>query len=306
MSANLNGLISAVRDWSNRETEVLSDDTIKRCIRWAIDKAVRRLRIVPMETTATYTTVGTGASNIRSEADIEGRTVSSILLPSDLIEIISLSTVDTAGGTVRMFDTKADTRTFFSPIAEQYSADILWTRKGERIYMSSAFPAALETSVELHYYRRPADIDATYSVVPANFEATASYVSLTADQSGAAGTNEAFFLIKDSSDANVTNIANVFTSGNTATTTSETTADAAQGIYKFEGNAVPNWFIDDNERLVVYGALVEVFSYLQEDDQVQKYMAMFDREMKDLTYEEEQRNAKGGNVQMNFNGGGLI
>lgn len=306
MSANLNGLISAVRDWSNRETDVLSDATIKRCIRWAIDKAVRRLRIVPMETTATYTTVGTGTTNIRSEADIEGRSVSSILLPSDLIEIISLSTIDTNGGTVRMFDTKADTRTFFSPIAEQYSADILWTRKGERVYMSSAFPAALETSVELHYYRRPADIDATYSVIPANYDTAATYVSLTADQTGAAGTNEAFFVIRDYSDSVVTNIADVFNSGNTAESTNALAADTAQGVYKFEGNAAPNWFIDENERLVVYGALVEVFSYLQEDDQVQKYAAQFDREIADLNYEERQRNAKGGNVQMNFNGGGLI
>ena len=306
MSANLNDLISAVRDWSNREAEVLSDATIKRCIRWAIDKACRRLRIVPMEYTATYSGVGTGTNNIHTDGELNGRTVSSIIIPADLIEIISLSTIDSSGSTIRMFDTKADQRTFFNPIAEQYSTSALWTRKGERIYMSTAFPNATEETVLLQYYKRPTDIDSKYAVVADNFEYTGEYLSIAVSQSGAASDDEGFLFIKNSSNQPVTDISSVFVAGNAAEETVALEADAANGVYKFVGNDVPNWFIDENERIVVYGALVEVFSYLQEDDQVQKYSALLDREITDLNFEEQQRQASGGNVQMNFDGRGLI
>ena len=72
------------------------------------------------------------------------------------------------------------------------------------------------------------------------------------------------------------------------------------------GLHVPNWLRDENERILLMGALAEVFFYLQEDDQAQKYSALFQQEIQELNNEDVMRNASGGNVQVNFNGRGLI
>ena len=306
MSINIDGLMTNIRDWSNRGTDVLPDSIIKQCIRWAIDKTCRELRIAPMESTSVYTGTGSLATQIKSEPQlVNGRTVSSIEIPSRLIEVIALSSVDTAGGTQRMFDVKADERTFFGPDAEWYSSNV-WTRKGNRIYLSTAFPHSTETSIELHYYARPLDVDAKYGVVADNFDAAETYIELMADQTGAAGAGEGFLNIKTSGNVNVTDINSVLVSTNDAQPTAAVAADASQGIYKFSAKAPSNWFIDENERVALYGALVEIFAYLQEDDQVQKYDALLQREVASLHKEEQMRQASGGNVQINFNGRGLI
>jgi len=74
----------------------------------------------------------------------------------------------------------------------------------------------------------------------------------------------------------------------------------------FIGNEIPNWLRDQNERVLLMGALAEVFSFTQEDDQAQKYLSLFMSEIKELNDEDATRNASGGNLQVNFNGRGLI
>jgi hypothetical protein len=54
------------------------------------------------------------------------------------------------------------------------------------------------------------------------------------------------------------------------------------------------------------GALAEVFAYVQEDDQARKYLELFKSEIVELNDENSKRNASGGNLQVNFNGRGLI
>ena len=86
-------------------------------------------------------------------------------------------------------------------------------------------------------------------------------------------------------------------------------AVAAGGVQTngyFIGNATPNWLRDENERILLFGALAEVFSFVQEDDQAAKYQAMFMNEIRELNDEDVRRNASGGNYQMQFNGRGLI
>jgi len=43
-----------VRDWSNKDSSVLSDDRINDCMRYAADNSYRRLRISALEQTVTY------------------------------------------------------------------------------------------------------------------------------------------------------------------------------------------------------------------------------------------------------------
>ena len=67
-----------------------------------------------------------------------------------------------------------------------------------------------------------------------------------------------------------------------------------------------NWLRDDNEKILLYGALAEVFSYTQEDDQFNKYIQLFGKEIAELNDEDGKRNASGGNIQVNYSGRGLI
>ena len=74
----------------------------------------------------------------------------------------------------------------------------------------------------------------------------------------------------------------------------------------FTGMETPNWFKDENEKIALMGALGEVFAYLQEDDQSQKYFELFNKEIADLNNEDRVRDASGGNVQTQYTANGLI
>jgi len=87
---------------------------------------------------------------------------------------------------------------------------------------------------------------------------------------------------------------------NTDITFSNTTAT------KYIGTATPNWLRDENERILLFGALAEVFAYAQDDQQAAKYNQAFLAEIAEANDEDAKRNASGGNLQVNFNGRGLI
>ena len=54
------------------------------------------------------------------------------------------------------------------------------------------------------------------------------------------------------------------------------------------------------------GGLGEAFSYLQEEDQSQKYFDFFKQELTDLNDENRQRDAAGGNIQIQYNARGML
>ena len=69
------------------------------------------------------------------------------------------------------------------------------------------------------------------------------------------------------------------------------------------GDSIPNWLRDENERVLLFGALAEAFAYLGEDDMQAKYLQMYQQEIDELNREEGQRRASGGNVQVHYNSG---
>ena len=69
------------------------------------------------------------------------------------------------------------------------------------------------------------------------------------------------------------------------------------------GDSIPNWLRDENERVILFGALAEAFAYLGEDDMQAKYLQMYQQEIDELNREEGQRRASGGNVQVHYNSG---
>ena len=75
---------------------------------------------------------------------------------------------------------------------------------------------------------------------------------------------------------------------------------------KYVGNEVAHWLRDENEKILLYGSLYEIFTFVQDDEQAQKYKGLFNEEILQLNDEDNKRSSSGGNIQINFNGRGMI
>ena len=300
MSRTYAQLIDLVQRWSNRDPAVLTNDIVADCLRYAADKAYRTLRIPPLEHTVSYTAAqllaNTTASNNRFGS------ITELCIPEDLIEFTYIRGTDGNGRTTRMFNEKADIRTFYDIYAEKYTDFAFWSRHGSNILLSPGFGntgtnfgstgVGNEECVELHYFRRLPALYARYEPTIAN--ARLGLLTEAPDMAsvpmGTTGTPDAA----------------APTVMLTTTITNGVTTYAEGGSQIFYGNYVPNWLRDENERVLLMGALAEVFFYLQEDDEAQKYAALFLQEIQELNDEDRMRHASGGNIQVNFNGRGLI
>ena len=281
-----------VRDWSNKDSSVLSDTRIQDCLRYAADKCYRNLRVAALENTITYNSTALNAATTAANTFLPSQT--DLTLPTDLIEFIQIREIDSAGRTCRVFNEKTDLRTFNDWSALKTSYIGYFSRQGNTLLLAPGFGQANSLStadkIELHYYRRLPALNAAYDVTPANYAAG----FLTQDNAAAVSL---FFVNGDTNTAYATQAeATTAAGGNQGNTNNA----------KYKGNEAANWLRDENERVLLMGALAEVFYYLQDDDQGVKYKKLFDQEIFELNDEDSKRNAAGGNVQVNFSGRGLI
>jgi len=293
MARTYTDFVALVRNWSNKDSAVLSDAIIQDCLRYAADKAYRTLRVSALEATISYNSTALVAATTAGNGLMASKT--ELVLPSDLIEFISIIEVDINDQATRVFNEKTDLRTFNDWTANKYNYNAYWSREGNNLILSPGFQqdgAIGSTSeIKIHYYRRLPALNATYSVTPANFVANL----LVSASAGDPGAVQLFF------NSNVSGVAY-------KTSALAQAADPA-GIVSsayYVGTLVYNWLRDDNERVLLMGSLVEVFAYLQDDEQAQKYMAMFVSEVNELNEEDNKRNASGGNLQVSYSAGGLI
>ena len=289
MALTYTQLTALVRSWSNRDEEVVSDSVIQDALKYAADKAYRTLRVPPLENVAVYEKTLLDSGTIGASAHHQSRT--QIKVPFDLIEIIQVKELDSSGLPTRVWNEKVDVRTFNDPGAEKYTGNNYFTREKNVLILSPGFgentlgnPA---NSIELLYYRRLPALNAKYAVTTLNY--SAGFLTTSG------GTTALYFV-----------------NGNTTTayaTSTEATAaadGAGTNTANYIGTDVPNWLRDENERILLYGALAQVFAFVQDDEQALKYEKMFVDEIAQLNDEDAKRNASGGNIQINFNGRGLI
>ena len=280
-----------VRDWSNKDSSVLSDTRIQDCLRYAADKCYRNLRVAALENTITYNSTALEAATTAANTFLPSQT--DLTLPTDLIEFIQIREIDSAGRTCRVFNEKTDLRTFNDWSALKTSYIGYFSRQGNTLLLAPGFGQANSLStadkIELHYYRRLPALNALYDVTPSNYAAG----FLTQDNAAAVSL---FFVNGDTNTAYATQ----------SEATAADTGNAGTNNAKYKGNEAANWLRDENERVLLMGALAEVFYYLQDDDQGVKYKKLFDQEIFELNDEDSKRNAAGGNVQVNFSGRGLI
>ena len=295
MALTYQQLIDKVRNWSNRDEATVSDAIIGDCLKYAADKAYKKLRVPPLENVATYD----GASLVgatTSSNQLNG-SITEIQLPFDLVEFIQIREVDANGTSTRVFNEKVDIRTFNDVLAEKYTGYNYWARQQNVILLTPGYgqggTSGSASAIELYYYRSLPALDALYAVTVLNYVAG----FLTTVGAGAGINNSA--LLYFNSNTGVTAY---------ATATAAQAADPAGTVTStyYMGTLVPNWLRDSNERVLIYGALTQIFGYVQEDEQAAKYLQAFNAEIAELNDEDAKRNASGGNLQVNFNGRGLI
>ena len=312
MSKTYNEFVDLVRDWTNRDSEVLSDSIVADCMDYAVGKAYRVLRTQDLETTLTLTYAELESVTTSSN----GRTVTSIPIPTDLLEYIQIRGVDeNTGGTSRVFNERTDVRTFHDPYAEKYSQLAFWTRKGSSIELSPG--VSEDESIEIHYYAKLPQLNERYIVTADAVNADSSLFTEIADAGDApidAKTGAAvetvtlkksvITLDADSSVVSTTYYASSVDDGDIPAAGLGQTRTITSVI--FYGNLKANWFRDENERILLYGAVAQAFTYLNEPDSAVAYEQRFATEVAEVMSEERWRNASGGNIQININGGGLI
>ena len=312
MARTYEEFINLVRSWSNRDQEVLTNSIISDCIKYAADKAYRTLRVPPLEHTVTYT--ATQLQNNTVGSNNRFGSVTELCIPDDLIEFMYIRGLDANGLTTRMFNEKADIRTFYDLYAEKYNDFAFWSRHGNNILLAPGFRntgtnfgstgVGNEECIELHYYRRLPAFYAYYEVsaANANLGLNTPITGMVTAPTAVTGTPD-MGAPTGRLDATTTTV-----NGRSVTTYSTPSdgIDGTMGNTQVFGNLVPNWLRDENERVVLMGALAEAFFYLQENEESQKYAALFAAEIAELNREDQMRHTSGGNVQVNFNGRGLI
>ena len=362
MAITYGELAQKVYDWANRDTTALPNRIVDDALQYAADKAYRTLRVPPLEHIVTYSAELLAANTTQLNSSY--RSVTRITIPGDLIKFIQLREVNNLGQTVRVFNEKADIRTFQDKYAEKYDLGGFWTREADSILYSPGYGSTLTqitgpaASLELYYYRRLPALNARYNVNISNWLANLNTTTVPTDNAdtaeymervpaAAAVTGTVTYTMLSVSDngrtftfapaditgttvpggpvrgTNVQVLSNiVVTDGNLSFTptlvdgnivasfpaapTSPVTATETVNLTGYYGSLTPNWLREQNERVVLFGALAEVFAYLQEDDQAQKYAQIFFQEIQELNDEDRMRKASGGNIQQNFNGRGLI
>ena len=291
MALTYNELITLVRDWSNKDEEVVSDAVIQDSLQYAADKAYRTLRVPPLENVAVFVDSDDSLTNATVAGTNLNPSRTEIQVPQDLVEIISIKETDSAGNTIRVFNEKLDPRTFFDPFAERYTNNNYFTRERNILYLSPGFGFSnlgTAANIEVYYYRRLPALNSKYAVTVLNFNA--GLLTTTG------GTTPLYFVNGNTTTAYATQ----------AEATAADTGGAGTNTVNYIGIDVPHWLRDENERILIYGALAQIFAFTQDDAQASKYDKLFYGEIRELNEEDKLRQSSGGNVQMNFNGRGMI
>jgi hypothetical protein len=279
-----------IRDWANRDVSVLSNSVVSRCLNYAADEAYKTLRVPPLEFTRTYVVNGTqeeitsaGSSDlvdISPSAFQGGGNILTITAPSDMIEVIYIRNSDTATKNVGIvYNEKVDSRTFNDGFTQTKDFHF-YTRIGNDYKLHGKFKRGDE--VDVHYYRRLPGLNATYSATFNNWVAGVG----TLDIGGTA-----------------TTYANASSPNNTES--SFNTRVGSNASY-WVGDLAPHWLRDENERILLFGALKQIFIYLNDNPEIEKYQALFGGQIEAANKEETARKARGGNIAISFAGTNLL
>lgn len=287
-------MVDQILDWSNRDSTILPNTIIKKCIEYAVDNAYRTLRISPMEEVVTYDAL--------TENDVEN--FGDIVLPNDLIEFIQVRRRgDRGSGTFPVngydvYNSRTDIQSFYEDGFWKWGDDYVFTKERNKLRV---FPCDVDDIFELVYYKRFYSPGAFYNVTASNL-ALGNLAINAPDDLSSYGVSIPTPKIADSG-LGLTAPAE-FTVYNHATGKEEVREiQLTDLLYSREA---PNWLLNENEKVILFGALAEAFDYLDDVEQAQKYHQRFELEIARLNEEDKMRMGSGGNLQQRYTAYGLI
>lgn len=148
-------LVTKVRSWVNRDENILTNDLVGNFLDYSADYCYRNLRIPPLEHTFVYNAI---------DSETEGE--DSILLPSDLSELIQFSKVNNQSERT-VFNERLSLAAMQDKDFNKINAN--FARKGRALVFEPK--AEIGDRFEVYYYRRLPDLDAVYLVNQANINA---------------------------------------------------------------------------------------------------------------------------------------
>jgi len=206
---------------------------------------------------------------------------------NDQIKIVSFnettvfsSEISTVERETIVYENRADYRTFVSDCSNKYSL-YLWTRQGDKIVVNPEFKKG--DAFEIYYFSNGTDLGTEYAVTSANF------------QNG---------LLEKTDSTNDTPL--YFETSSTPVVGEDVPSNNQGGFYQypcyFKGKEQPHFLRDNQERLLIYGALAFINDYLGETNESTKYETKAAQQIQRLLNEEVFKESSGGNVRINFEG----
>ena len=293
--------VERVRRWANRIDSAgsLPNETIQDAMDFAADESYRLLEVASLEYTGTYPAL------VSSDIEmIAGRGVGTLRVPRDSTG--NFIQVRRVGGNGRpaeseVYNTRQDLRGFedqYTNVAD-YSA---WTRKGNNILVA---PAVVGDTFEIHYYRRLPALNAQYTVNASNwqnrlleFSEDNAIVIPTAGELSNTGTTPLWFPTGTPTTVAPAPVTTI------TPTTSMTTENTVQ--LNFVGEESFNWLREEQNKIILFGALWHISDYLENFQEGQAWAQKFQLEIESLNKEERMRRASGGNPTITFEANNLI
>lgn len=343
MSTTYAELMLKVQDWSNRDGKQLPDSVVRDALDFAADKSYRKLRVPPLEFTREFTVEASDLLSTDNRVSI-GLPELTMPVPSDLIDVVYMRVQRNSCVIEEKLDNRTyfqrtaekSTTSYWTRVHNSFHIVSQGVTAGDVIdlHYYRRLPA-LDSSY--------GSVAANFNIQNNQEQILGTPVAYTGDFVGAAGSRTADGVLWFPAGTVVTNgaidgalvtevineldVTPSYVIPNTVnlrlqprdtefTLAASTAVDAmdnpvdSEVVFdvpvSFTGMQASHWLRDENERILLYGALFQAFIYLEDDAAIGKYKELFEMEINELNVEENHRKYRGGNTRRNFNGRGLI
>lgn len=274
-------LVDRIHKYTNRDSTVLPNDLVRQFADIACDNVYKDMRAAPLEYVFTYPA-------LLVETD-------KLAVPGDSAAFIQLRKLDDDGEVDCVFNARSDMRSFH---AEQFKnwSEPHYTREGNNFVI---YPEGKIGDVyEVFYYRRLPSVYARYAVNEDNYALGLLYFGASAAAAEAAllAAEADTTVNEDATTADPTIVNNIIFEDGTG----------AIPVGYYVGLLAPNWLRDENQSMLLYGALREAYIYLQNEERAISFDQLMRTQISELNDEDKRSRVGGGIATTHYSGGYLL
>lgn len=285
--ATYTNLVTKVRDWANRDTSVLPEAVVESAIKYAADFAYSKLMISELEYIKSYVVRGATPLVYCKEASAGVYTIVSVndiedsIIDEDLSNPNVINTSFSVPSDAISYIYLRTTGTVKRPEVGGVVGGVTVTSDNQDTYAVLKADNTIATTPLSFYQEGLFDerLDSRGFYDHNDTEAYTNYFTQKADTIIASGNIEKGQVLELLYYRELPDI----------------TSDSNS-----------NWLRDDNERVILFGALHNVFDYLQEDQQALKYKARNLESIQELNSEDKRKRLSGGDSYVRYSGHGLL